>query len=86
MSARVSRAIDVLVYELADGTFYATLIEKKWHGRQQWLRRLGRPVRIIAPDPCPPGVTPEYWEAYSALRALVTEQVLEYRNGPPTSR
>jgi len=82
-TARVSRAIDVLLYEQSDGSYYASVIEKKWQGRHHWLRRLGAPVPQPQPDPCPPGVTQEYWVAYLALRSLVTAQVQAHRNGPP---
>lgn len=81
MNGRVSRAVNVLVYDLGDGAFMASIIEKHWRGATRVDRRLSRTQRLLSDDACPPGVVPEVWLAYRALHQVVQGQALAHSIG-----
>jgi hypothetical protein len=78
---RVSRAVNVLVYDLGNGSFMAAVLEKKWAGATRLDRRLARTQRLLDDAECPPGVVPEVWLAYKALHQVVQGQALAHSIG-----
>lgn len=75
---RVSRAINVLIYDLGSARFMIAIREKWWQGRDTLDRRLARAFPLRENLPCPPGVQPELWFALQALSQVVNDQVNEH--------